>query len=87
MAKQLADDNYRVTCKDMYRLLNTVGFIYRQGETWVPYETARRDGLATSRMDVCADGRTREVALVTPAGVLEVRRRLSHLRAAGNQLV
>jgi anti-repressor protein len=82
LAKQLMNDKYRVTCKGMYEDLHGVGLIYRQGETWVPYEGARRDGLAESRWDICADGRVREVCLITPAGVLEVRRMLGHLRAS-----
>lgn len=80
LAKQLASEGYKVTCKGMFETLHNVGVIYKQGETWVPYETARKEGLAISRMDLCSDGRVREVALITPAGVLEIRARLGHFR-------
>lgn len=86
LAKQLIDDGYQLNCKNIYRLLNTVGIIYRQGDTWVPYETSRREGLAISRMDLCANG-VHEVVLLTPAGVLAARQRLSHLRSTSSHLM
>lgn len=80
LCKQLANDGYKVNTRTIFTILHDIGIIYRQGETWSPFETARRDGLAISRIDLCNDGRNRAVALITPKGVLEIRSRLAHLR-------